>query len=151
MIKNTIQSAGLLVLLWLLFGDFVLVWFHNRVKTETYNNQYSSKEDASDSQDQSCFCHLTGVLDDCFCDIESIDVFNNFKIYPRIQKLTERDYFRYYRVNLNRPCPFWADDSHCSIKDCQVEPCPEVSSTDPQLSTLVSISTLVLITHRHLL
>ncbi|XP_024252450.1 ERO1-like protein beta isoform X1 [Oncorhynchus tshawytscha] len=125
MIKNTIQSAGLLVLLWLLFGDFVLVWFHNRVKTETYNNQYSSKEDAPDSQDQSCFCHLTGVLDDCFCDIESIDVFNNFKIYPRIQKLTERDYFRYYRVNLNRPCPFWADDSHCSIKDCQVEPCPE--------------------------
>uniref|UniRef100_A0A8C8G8V4 Endoplasmic reticulum oxidoreductase 1 beta n=1 Tax=Oncorhynchus tshawytscha TaxID=74940 RepID=A0A8C8G8V4_ONCTS len=72
-----------------------------------------------------CFPQLTGVLDDCFCDIESIDVFNNFKIYPRIQKLTERDYFRYYRVNLNRPCPFWADDSHCSIKDCQVEPCPE--------------------------
>ncbi|KAK6300286.1 hypothetical protein J4Q44_G00283840 [Coregonus suidteri] len=95
------------------------------VKTKTYNNQYSSKEDAPDSQDQSCFCHLTGVLDDCFCDIESIDVFNNFKIYPRIQKLTERDYFRYYRVNLNRPCPFWADDGHCSIKDCQVEPCPE--------------------------
>ncbi|CAB1344812.1 unnamed protein product [Coregonus sp. 'balchen'] len=125
MIKNTIQSAGLLVLLWLLFGDFVLGWFHNRVKTKTYNNQYSSKEDAPDSQDQSCFCH-------------SIDVFNNFKIYPRIQKLTERDYFRYYRVNLNRPCPFWADDGHCSIKDCQVEPCPEVSSTYPQLSTLVS-------------
>uniref|UniRef100_A0A8C9W8G5 Endoplasmic reticulum oxidoreductase 1 beta n=1 Tax=Scleropages formosus TaxID=113540 RepID=A0A8C9W8G5_SCLFO len=69
---------------------------------------------------------LTGVLDDCFCDIESIDVFNNFKIYPRIQKLTERDYFRYYKVNLKRPCPFWPDDSQCSIKDCQVEPCPEV-------------------------
>uniref|UniRef100_A0A4W5QH64 Endoplasmic reticulum oxidoreductase 1 beta n=1 Tax=Hucho hucho TaxID=62062 RepID=A0A4W5QH64_9TELE len=85
-----------------------------------------------------CFPQLTGVLDDCFCDIESIDVFNNFKIYPRIQKLTERDYFRYYRVNLNRPCPFWADDGHCSIKDCQVEPCPEVSSTNPQLSTLYS-------------
>lgn len=41
---------------------------------------------------------LTGVLDDCFCDVESIDVFNNFKIYPRIKKLTEKDYFRYYRV-----------------------------------------------------
>uniref|UniRef100_A0A7N6A4I7 Endoplasmic reticulum oxidoreductase beta n=1 Tax=Anabas testudineus TaxID=64144 RepID=A0A7N6A4I7_ANATE len=69
---------------------------------------------------------LTGVLDDCFCDVESIDVFNNFKIYPRIKKLTERDYFRYYRVNLKRPCPFWPDDGHCSIKDCHVEPCPEV-------------------------
>uniref|UniRef100_A0A4W6EUI2 Endoplasmic reticulum oxidoreductase beta n=1 Tax=Lates calcarifer TaxID=8187 RepID=A0A4W6EUI2_LATCA len=69
---------------------------------------------------------LTGVLDDCFCDVESIDVFNNFKIYPRIKKLTERDYFRYYRVNLKRPCPFWPDDGHCSIKDCHVEPCPEI-------------------------
>ncbi|XP_068178368.1 ERO1-like protein beta isoform X3 [Antennarius striatus] len=68
---------------------------------------------------------LTGVLDDCFCDVESIDVFNNQKIYPRIQKLTRQDYFRYYRVNLRRPCPFWPDDGHCSIKDCHVEPCPE--------------------------
>ncbi|XP_042307617.1 ERO1-like protein beta isoform X3 [Sceloporus undulatus] len=68
---------------------------------------------------------LTGVLDDCLCDIESIDEFNNFKIYPKIQKLQERDYFRYYKVNLKRPCPFWADDGHCSIRDCHVEPCPE--------------------------
>ncbi|KAH0622512.1 hypothetical protein JD844_024883 [Phrynosoma platyrhinos] len=68
---------------------------------------------------------LTGVLDDCLCDIESIDEFNNFKIFPKIQKLQERDYFRYYKVNLKRPCPFWADDGHCSIRDCHVEPCPE--------------------------
>ncbi|XP_010784009.1 ERO1-like protein beta [Notothenia coriiceps] len=68
---------------------------------------------------------LTGVLDDCFCDVESIDVFNNFKIYPRIKRLTEKDYFRYYRVNLKRPCPFWPNDGHCAIKDCHVEPCPE--------------------------
>uniref|UniRef100_A0A8C6TC56 Endoplasmic reticulum oxidoreductase beta n=1 Tax=Neogobius melanostomus TaxID=47308 RepID=A0A8C6TC56_9GOBI len=72
-----------------------------------------------------CVLLLTGELDDCFCDVESIDVFNNFKIYPKIKKLTERDYFRYYRVNLKRPCPFWPDDSHCAIKDCQVESCPE--------------------------
>ncbi|XP_028676759.1 ERO1-like protein beta isoform X3 [Erpetoichthys calabaricus] len=68
---------------------------------------------------------LTGVLDDCFCDIESIDVFNNFKIFPKMRQLIERDYFRYYKVNLKRPCPFWPDDGHCSIKDCHVEPCPE--------------------------
>uniref|UniRef100_A0A7N8WQF0 Endoplasmic reticulum oxidoreductase 1 beta n=1 Tax=Mastacembelus armatus TaxID=205130 RepID=A0A7N8WQF0_9TELE len=73
-----------------------------------------------------CFLlQLTGVLDDCFCDVESIDVFNNLKIYPRVRKLTERAYFRYYRVNLKRPCPFWPDDGHCAIKDCHVEPCPE--------------------------
>ncbi|KAG9350555.1 hypothetical protein JZ751_026921, partial [Albula glossodonta] len=51
---------------------------------------------------------LTGILDDCFCDIESIDVFNNFKIYPNIRKLTERDYFRYYKVSMYaNPPPQW--------------------------------------------
>ncbi|XP_056672074.1 ERO1-like protein beta isoform X4 [Monodelphis domestica] len=70
---------------------------------------------------------LTGVLDDCLCDIESIDSFNTYKIFPKIQKLLERDYFRYYKVNLMRPCPFWAEDGQCSIKDCHVEPCPEYS------------------------
>ncbi|KAJ8246131.1 hypothetical protein GJAV_G00263960 [Gymnothorax javanicus] len=122
MIKITTQTGAILVLLWLLVGQFVFGWFNNNnnIKSKTPQTQRSS-----DSQDQSCFCHLTGVLDDCFCDIESIDVFNNFKIYPSIQKLVERDYFKYYKVNLKRPCPFWPDDGHCSIKDCQVEPCPE--------------------------
>ncbi|KAG7492929.1 hypothetical protein MATL_G00019410 [Megalops atlanticus] len=125
MIKITIQTAALTVLLWMLVGDFVFGWFNSNIKSKTQQNEHSSSSTATDSQDQSCFCHLTGVLDDCFCDIESIDVFNNFKIYPRIQNLIERDYFRYYKVNLKRPCPFWPDDSHCAIKDCQVEPCPE--------------------------
>uniref|UniRef100_A0A3Q3X8C7 Uncharacterized protein n=1 Tax=Mola mola TaxID=94237 RepID=A0A3Q3X8C7_MOLML len=81
---------------------------------------------------------LTGVLDDCFCDVESIDVFNNFKIYPRIKKLTEKDYFRYYKVNLKRPCPFWPDDGHCAIKDCHVEPCPEVRGHYSQAANTMS-------------
>ncbi|XP_040611539.1 ERO1-like protein beta isoform X3 [Mesocricetus auratus] len=68
---------------------------------------------------------VTGVLDDCLCDVDSIDNFNNYKIFPKLKKLQERDYFRYYKVNLKRPCPFWAEDGHCSIKDCHVEPCPE--------------------------
>ena len=51
-----------------------------------------------------CF-QLTGVLDDCFCDIESIDSFNNIKIYPHAKRLTERDFFRHYRVSTLRSVP----------------------------------------------
>ncbi|XP_035771692.1 ERO1-like protein beta [Neolamprologus brichardi] len=121
--KVTFQAFGVLLLAWLL-GNFVLGWFQQNTKAQTqHSEQHPSR--TSESQDQSCFCYLTGVLDDCFCDVESIDIFNNFKLHPRIRKLTERDYFRYYRVNLKRPCPFWPDDGHCSIKDCHVEPCPE--------------------------
>lgn len=115
---NSTLTRGLLLSLSLLFADFSWGWFQESAKSR-------SPQSEPDGPDQSCLCHLTGVLDDCFCDIESIDVFNNFKIFPRVQKLSERDFFRYYKVNLKRPCPFWPDDGHCSIRDCHVEPCPE--------------------------
>ncbi|KAG1929691.1 ERO1-like protein beta isoform X1 [Pimephales promelas] len=114
---NSTQTRGILAVLSLFCADSCSGWFQNNGK----KSSGSPQQEPSDS----CLCHLTGVLDDCFCDIESIDAFNNFKIYPHVLKLTERDFFRYYKVNLKRPCPFWPDDGHCSIKDCHVEPCPE--------------------------
>ncbi|KAG8449218.1 hypothetical protein GDO86_016039 [Hymenochirus boettgeri] len=72
---------------------------------------------------QRCFCQVTGNLDDCICDVETIDRFNNHKLFPKLQKLVESDYFRYYKVNLKKPCPFWNDTSHCGVRDCAVKPC----------------------------
>ncbi|XP_068606758.1 ERO1-like protein beta [Brachionichthys hirsutus] len=115
--RNVLPRACCVLLSAWFFG--IHGWFQqNTVK-------HNAQPGAAGGPDQSCFCHLTGVLDDCFCDVESIDVFNNYKIYPRIKALSEKDYFRYYRVNLRRPCPFWPDDGHCAIKDCHVEPCLE--------------------------
>uniref|UniRef100_A0A8D0GLU4 ERO1-like protein alpha n=1 Tax=Sphenodon punctatus TaxID=8508 RepID=A0A8D0GLU4_SPHPU len=76
------------------------------------------------SAEQRCFCRVTGHLDDCTCDVETIDAFNNKKLFPRLQTLLESDYFRYYQVNLNKPCPFWNESSHCGMRDCAVKPCP---------------------------
>ncbi|XP_019745183.1 ERO1-like protein beta [Hippocampus comes] len=122
--RVTLEAFGVLLLAFLL-GNVALAWFQlSKPRTETETETGGTRASA-EPQEQSCFCHLTGVLDDCFCDVESIDVFNNFKLYPRIKKLTERDYFRYYKVNLKRACPFWPDDGHCAIKDCHVESCPE--------------------------
>ncbi|KAK3537672.1 hypothetical protein QTP70_017087 [Hemibagrus guttatus] len=70
-----------------------------------------------------CFCKVTGSLDDCACDVETIDGFNNKKLFPRLQKLLSSDYFRFYKVNLNNPCPFWTDSGHCGLRDCAVKPC----------------------------
>lgn len=47
------------------------------------------------------------------------------KIYPRLRSLLIKDYFRFYKVNLKRDCPFWADDSRCAIRHCHVEACDE--------------------------
>ncbi|XP_033841861.1 ERO1-like protein alpha [Periophthalmus magnuspinnatus] len=70
-----------------------------------------------------CFCQVSGELDDCTCDVETIDHFNNKLIFPKLQTLLQKDYFRFYKVNLNKPCPFWTSSSHCGLRDCAVKPC----------------------------
>uniref|UniRef100_A0A671VS39 ERO1-like protein alpha n=1 Tax=Sparus aurata TaxID=8175 RepID=A0A671VS39_SPAAU len=83
----------------------------------------------SGSADGRCFCQVTGDLEDCACDVETIDGFNNDKLFPKLQTLLESDYFRFYKVNLNKPCPFWTVSSHCGLRDCAVKPCSPVTLT----------------------
>lgn len=70
-------------------------------------------------------CQLKGSVDDCSCSIDTVDFFNNNKIYPRLKSLLVRDYFRFYKVNLKKDCPFWTDDSRCAMRSCHVSTCEE--------------------------
>ncbi|XP_015916124.1 ero1-like protein [Parasteatoda tepidariorum] len=79
----------------------------------------------SNDKKSGCFCKLEGRIDDCSCNIDTVDYFNNVKIYPLLQSILVTDFFRYIKVNLNRGCPFWPDDSKCSIQDCSVKTCSE--------------------------
>uniref|UniRef100_A0A1L8DUA8 Putative endoplasmic reticulum oxidoreductin-1-like protein n=1 Tax=Nyssomyia neivai TaxID=330878 RepID=A0A1L8DUA8_9DIPT len=79
----------------------------------------------SGNDDKLCFCQLQGTIDDCACNVDTVDHFNNMKIYPRINSILASDYFRFYKVNLKQSCPFWADDSRCAMKFCSVQPCDE--------------------------
>uniref|UniRef100_A0A3P8VY05 ERO1-like protein alpha n=1 Tax=Cynoglossus semilaevis TaxID=244447 RepID=A0A3P8VY05_CYNSE len=90
------------------------------------------------SADSRCFCQVTGNLDDCTCDVETIDSFNNQQLFPKLQKLLQSDYFRFYKVNLDKPCPFWVVQSHCGLRDCAVKPCSPVS---PLLVTYTKLKT----------
>ena len=71
-----------------------------------------------------CFCQLEGKIDDCLCNVDTVDFFNNMKIFPRLQSLLQKDYFRYFKYNANRPCPFWnASNDRCRSPSCGVKPC----------------------------
>ncbi|XP_065062057.1 ERO1-like protein beta [Rhopilema esculentum] len=73
-----------------------------------------------------CFCKLKGQLEDCCCSVETVDSLNNAMIFPRISSLLSSfSYFKYFKVNLKKGCPFWPDDSRCAIKDCAVDFCSE--------------------------
>ena len=68
-----------------------------------------------------CFCKLEGQIDDCSCKVDTVDDFNNAKIYPRLASLLAKDYFRYFYYQPYKPCPFWeASSGKCSSSLCQV-------------------------------
>nr|CAG4641553.1 EOG090X03A4 [Eurycercus lamellatus] len=72
-----------------------------------------------------CFCELKGNVDECECSVDFVDTFNNNRIYPRLKSLLEKKYFRFFKVNLKKPCPFWPDDGGCATRACAVESCTE--------------------------
>lgn len=72
-----------------------------------------------------CFCKLKGQIGDCSCNVDTVDHFNNIKVYPRLKSILNKDYFRFYKVNLKKECPFWSDDSRCALRFCHVKPCLE--------------------------
>ncbi|XP_068629464.1 ero1-like protein isoform X1 [Battus philenor] len=83
--------------------------------------------DTAPCDSNACFDALHGALGDCSCNVDTIDYFNNVKIFPRIQSLVSKDYFRFYKVNLKKDCPFWADDSRCAMKYCHIKTCSKES------------------------
>ena len=55
-----------------------------------------------------------------------MDKLNKEQIFPILSPLMTKPFFKFYRVNLNRGCPFWKDDSRCVLQSCHVKECQEV-------------------------
>ncbi|KAG9435464.1 ero1-like protein [Apis mellifera carnica] len=107
-----------------MFG--VLILFTVFSPSIVHSNYFNTNNEKNDQ----CFCKLKGSIDDCSCNVDTVDYFNNMKIYPRVQSLLVKDYFRFYKVNLNHECPFWTDDSKCAIRYCHVQPCQDEDIPD---------------------
>lgn len=83
-------------------------------------NHVSLKES---SDDKSCFCNFSGLLEDCVCTANTVDEFNS-KLHPLLLKLLESDYFRYFQVDFSAPCK-WGWDVQCTSPNCAVDTCNE--------------------------
>jgi len=82
-----------------------------------------NKEDFLPLSDK-CFCKLEGHIDDCSCKVDTVDDFNNKRIFPRLKSLLAKDYFRYFQYQPNKKCPFWdASSGKCASNYCQVKNC----------------------------
>ena len=116
----------------------------NKAKKDHENNQkpiqsdkppnlnflsYSPAKKYKDETQNQCFCQLQGHVDDCSCSVDTVDHYNNIKIFPRLQSLLAKDYFKYFQYNPNKPCQFWTKSSgieppeKCMSPTCGVKPC----------------------------
>ena len=68
---------------------------------------------------------LSGLVSDCNCDFNTVNhaVKSYFSLI--LEKLTSTTYFRYFRVDLDSPCPFWNEFGQCNMEGCSVCECDE--------------------------
>eukprot|EP00639_Heterosigma_akashiwo_P035899 CAMPEP_0194725490 /NCGR_PEP_ID=MMETSP0296-20130528/27094_1 /TAXON_ID=39354 /ORGANISM="Heterosigma akashiwo, Strain CCMP2393" /LENGTH=335 /DNA_ID=CAMNT_0039629999 /DNA_START=64 /DNA_END=1068 /DNA_ORIENTATION=- len=66
---------------------------------------------------------LQGSVGDCYCDYNSVNKATEKFFVPVLEDLVTTPFFRYFKVNLEKECPFWEDDGVCMIKDCAVCGC----------------------------
>lgn len=66
---------------------------------------------------------VSGQIDGCCCDAKSADEANTKHFLPILHRLSRTRYFRYFKVDLWRPCPFWDEDGMCAMRDCAVCEC----------------------------
>ncbi|KAI0305714.1 endoplasmic oxidoreductin [Multifurca ochricompacta] len=67
----------------------------------------------------SCEQTPTGPIETTLCDYETIESVNNV-LYDQLHELVETPFFKYFRVDLYRECPFWEENVFCMNKDCSI-------------------------------
>ncbi|CAF1008642.1 unnamed protein product [Adineta steineri] len=70
-------------------------------------------------------------IDDCNCRISDLHELNNQRLRPLLQQIVNKNYFRFYPVNLRKKCQFWFDDGQCSRRSCAIQPCPIEQVPEP--------------------
>merc|ERR1719308_388523 len=91
--------------------------------------------------ENSCFCKLEGILEDCPCTAVTIDQFNS-QLHTNLLRLLETEYFRYFQVDFDAPCK-WGWDTQCSSPNCAVDTCNEDDLPEGLKNYLSSLKTVV--------
>lgn len=59
-------------------------------------------------------------LEDCCCELTDVDAINE-KVGPLLDELADTTFFRYFRANIRRECPFWHENAQCVNRNCAID------------------------------
>ncbi|EQC39247.1 hypothetical protein SDRG_03452 [Saprolegnia diclina VS20] len=66
---------------------------------------------------------LTGTVTDSCCNYETVDVATQAHFHPLLDELRTLSFFRYFKADLTKECPFWHSNNQCANRDCSVCEC----------------------------
>ncbi|KZV88086.1 endoplasmic oxidoreductin-1 [Exidia glandulosa HHB12029] len=66
-----------------------------------------------------CRQQLTGPIETTNCDYETLEDVNE-QLYTHLHDLVTTPFFRYFRVDLYRECPYWQENGLCMNRECGV-------------------------------
>ncbi|KAI0321165.1 endoplasmic oxidoreductin [Amylostereum chailletii] len=67
----------------------------------------------------SCEQSPTGPIEMTMCDYETMESVTDV-LYDQLHALVQTPFFKYFRVDLYRDCPFWEENILCTNSDCQI-------------------------------
>ena len=67
---------------------------------------------------------MAGLVEDCATDFATVDAATHAYFQPLLADLSNSTFFSFFKVNLNKQCPFWPNDGMCTMEHCAVCECP---------------------------
>ncbi|BEI80945.1 hypothetical protein CcaverHIS002_0201050 [Cutaneotrichosporon cavernicola] len=66
------------------------------------------------------YCSPSGPIEATNCAYETVESLNQH-LFPALHSLVSHPFFRYFKVDLYRDCPFWRENGLCMNRACGVE------------------------------
>ncbi|KIR31652.1 endoplasmic oxidoreductin 1 [Cryptococcus deuterogattii MMRL2647] len=66
------------------------------------------------------YCSPSGPIESTHCLYETVESLNQ-QLFPILHELVETPFFRHYKVDLYKECPFWYENGFCMNRNCGVE------------------------------
>ncbi|TFK54179.1 endoplasmic oxidoreductin [Heliocybe sulcata] len=62
---------------------------------------------------------LTGPIETTLCDYETVESVNE-ELFTNLSELVKTPFFKYFRADLYRDCPFWEEHGFCMNRECGI-------------------------------
>lgn len=97
--------------------------------------------DPRSASSSTTICRPTGQIEDASCDYETVETINS-QFFDRLDALRKTDFFKFYKVNLFKECPYWNENGFCMNRACSVETEDESNVPDEfRVKRLSSVTT----------